>query len=46
MTVVADSGPFHYRVLLDQAELRPKFYGNVPIPPAVAHELSAAGAPP
>lgn len=45
MIVVADSGPLHYLILLDQAELLQRFYGEVVIPDAVAAELSAAAAP-
>src|SRR5271155_3198799 len=45
MIVVADSGPLHYLVALDEVELLRQFYGNVHIPAAVAHELSSPGAP-
>jgi hypothetical protein len=45
MIVVADSGPLHYLILLEQIELLPRFYGQVLVPEPVAGELSAAGAP-
>jgi predicted nucleic acid-binding protein len=45
MIVVADSGPLHYLILLDQTELLRRFYGQVVIPDAVANELRAAGSP-
>ena len=46
MIVVADSGPLHYLILLDQIELIHRFYGQVVIPDAVARELCAAAASP
>lgn len=45
MIVVADSGPLHYLILLEQVELLRRFYGQVLVPEPVASELSAAGAP-
>jgi len=45
MIVVADSGPLHYLILLEQIELLQRFYGHVLVPEPVAGELSAAGAP-
>lgn len=45
MIVVADSGPLHYLILLEEAELLRTLYGNVLIPSAVAAELSTPGAP-
>ena len=45
MIVVADSGPLHYLILLDQAPLLHRFYGRVLVPEAVAVELRAARAP-
>ena len=39
MIVVADSGPVHYLLLVDQIELLRRFYGRVVIPDAVASEL-------
>jgi predicted nucleic acid-binding protein len=46
MIVVADSGPLHYLILLEQIELLRRFYGRVLVPEPVAGELSAAAAPP
>src|SRR4029453_16820378 len=45
MIVVADSGPLHYLILLEQIELLRRFYGQVLVPEPVAGELSVAGAP-
>jgi len=45
MIVVADSGPLHYLILLDQIDLLHRFYGQVLIPDAIAQELCAAAAP-
>jgi predicted nucleic acid-binding protein len=45
MIVVADSGPPHYLILIEQIELLRRFYGKVVIPDAVANELRAAGSP-
>lgn len=46
MIVVADSGPLHYLILLERADLLRRLYGEVVIPEDVAAELRAAGAPP
>jgi predicted nucleic acid-binding protein len=45
MIVVADTGPLHYLILLDHAELLHRFYGEVVVPDAVAIELSSPSAP-
>ena len=45
MIVVADSGPLHYLILLEQIALLQRFYGQVLVPEPVAGELSVAGAP-
>jgi predicted nucleic acid-binding protein len=45
MIVVADSGPLHYLILLDHADLLRRFYGEVIVPDAVAIELSSPSAP-
>ena len=45
MIVVADSGPLHYLIQLEQADLLRRFYGQVLVPEAVAGELSTVGAP-
>jgi len=43
--VVADSGPPHYLILLDQVDLLHRFYGRVLVPVAVFRELSSGSAP-
>jgi predicted nucleic acid-binding protein len=45
MIVVADSGPLHYLILLDQTELLPRFYGQVIVPEAVLGELTSGKTP-
>lgn len=45
MIVVADSGPLHYLILLDHADLLHRFYDEVLVPEAVAAELSTLSAP-
>jgi len=45
MIVVADSGPLHYLILLDQTELLHRFYGQVIVPEAVLRELTFDRAP-
>lgn len=45
MIVVADTGPLHYLILLDHADLLHRFYGEVVVPDAVANELSSPSAP-
>jgi predicted nucleic acid-binding protein len=45
MIVVADSGPLHYLILLNQARLLHDFYGRVIVPDSVASELTIAAAP-
>jgi predicted nucleic acid-binding protein len=45
MIVVADSGPPHYLILVEQIDLLRRFYGQVTIPTAVADELRASGSP-
>jgi predicted nucleic acid-binding protein len=46
MIVVADSGPLHYLILLEQTELLHSFYGQVIAPEAVLRELTVGKAPP
>jgi predicted nucleic acid-binding protein len=41
MIVVADSGPPHYLILLEQIELLQRFYEQVLVPEPVANELCA-----
>ena len=45
MIVVADTGPLHYPILLDHAELLHRFYDEVVVPDVVAIELSSPSAP-
>ena len=45
MIVVADTGPLHYLILLEHAELLHGLYGEVVVPDAVATELSSPSAP-
>lgn len=45
MLVVADSSPVQYLVLIGQAELFPKLFGEVVVPGEVARELEHAKAP-
>lgn len=45
MIVVADSGPLHYLILLDHADLLHRFYDEVVVPEAVAAELSTLSTP-
>ncbi|MBM3817976.1 MAG: DUF3368 domain-containing protein [Acidimicrobiia bacterium] len=45
MIVVADSGPLHYLILLELADLLRRLYGEVVVPEAVARELAVALAP-
>jgi predicted nucleic acid-binding protein len=43
--VVADSGPLHYLILLDHADLLHHSYGDVLVPEALAVELLSPSAP-
>ncbi len=45
MIVVADSGPLHYLILLEQVELLQRFYAQVLVPEPVASELPDRAAP-
>ena len=45
MIVVADTGPLHYLILLEHAELLHRFYDEVVVPDAVADELASPSAP-
>ena len=45
MIVVADSGPLHYLILLDQIDLLHHFYDEVVVPESVAEELRAVESP-
>ena len=45
MIVIADTTPLHYLVLLKQADLLPRLFRRVLIPPAVFRELQAKETP-
>ena len=45
MTVVSDTGPINYLVLIDCAHVLPDLFERVVVPQAVRDELLAAGAP-
>jgi predicted nucleic acid-binding protein len=45
MIVVADSSPLHYLILIEQAEVLRRLYGEVAIPDVVAAELRAERSP-
>ena len=45
MTVVSNTSPLNYLVLLGKADILPALFGAVSIPPAVFAELSRAQAP-
>jgi predicted nucleic acid-binding protein len=45
MIVIADTGPLNYLVLLQQAALLPRLFGQVFIPPAVWEELNDPDTP-
>lgn len=45
MIVVADSGPLHYLILLNQTDLLHHLYGEVIAPEAVLGELTVVRAP-
>lgn len=44
-SIVADTTPLNYLVLIQAAEILPNFYGKVLIPPAVRAELAHANTP-
>jgi predicted nucleic acid-binding protein len=46
MTVVSDTSPLNYLVLIDHQEILPVLFGDVLIPEAVWHELRSPAAPP
>jgi predicted nucleic acid-binding protein len=45
MLVVADTSPINYLVWIELAEILPKLYGRIVIPPEVHSELLASDAP-
>lgn len=46
MIVIADTSPLNYLILIGQAELLPRLFGEVLIPQIVLDELRGSGAPP
>lgn len=46
MIVIADTSPVNYLVLIQQADLLPRLFGRVLIPPAVWEELNDPDTPP
>ncbi|MCU1242107.1 MAG: hypothetical protein JWO71_2833 [Candidatus Acidoferrum typicum] len=44
-SIVADTTPLNYLVLIQAAEILPNLYGTVLIPPAVKAELAHANTP-
>ena len=45
MIVIADATPLNYLILIDQAELLPRLFDRILIPPAVLEELQHQEAP-
>ncbi len=45
MIVIADTTPLNYLILIDQADLLPRLFGRVLIPPAVLSELQDPDTP-
>jgi predicted nucleic acid-binding protein len=45
MTVVSDTSPLNYLVLIDHQEILPVLFGHILIPEAVWHELRSPAAP-
>jgi predicted nucleic acid-binding protein len=43
--IAADTTPLNYLILIEAAEILPRLYGNVLIPPAVRDELAHANTP-
>lgn len=46
MTVVSDTSPILYLLLIDQLDLLPRLYQTITIPDVVQVEMQATGAPP
>ena len=44
-TIAADTTPLNYLILIEAAEILPRLYGNVLIPPAVRDELAHPNTP-
>jgi predicted nucleic acid-binding protein len=45
MIIIADTGPIHYLILIDEIEVLGTLAGRVIVPQAVFQELQAVGAP-
>lgn len=45
MIVISDTSPLNYLILIDQAELLPRLFGEVLVPQIVLDELGGTGAP-
>jgi predicted nucleic acid-binding protein len=45
MTIIADTGPVNYLILIDEIEVLPALYGSVVIPQTVCDELGRTRAP-
>src|SRR5260370_26397091 len=45
MSVISDSSPLNYLILIGHADLLQKLFGQVLIPPAVNNELQRPGTP-
>src|SRR5271169_5174563 len=45
MIVIADTTPLNYLILIDEADLQPRLFGRVLIPPAVLSELQDPDTP-
>ena len=45
MLIVADTSPLNYLILIESAEVLPRLYGRIIIPPEVLGELRHAGSP-
>jgi len=45
MTVVSNTTPLNYLVLIDEVEILPQLFGELGIPSAVRHELASPDAP-
>ena len=45
MIVIADTAPINYLIQISQADVLPKLYGRILVPPSVCSELAASRAP-
>ena len=46
MTVVSNTTPLNYLILISEIDLAERLYGRILVPPAVLSELSAPVSPP